>query len=202
MRFLPFSHAAVVAVAICASSASSVLAADLTSASFRMRGVHEASIAASTLSSAGPRFSASGVAVGQADAPGFSGGSSSLTTSAPGFWPIAAGTFPHHDVDGDGIASWLDTDDDGDGLADAVETDTGLLVSASDTGTSAVDADTDDDGFEDGVEIDEGSDPNDPQSMPGAPEVPLLPGALVPLLALSLAFAPRALRRMHRRSTC
>jgi hypothetical protein len=38
--------------------------------------------------------------------------------------------------------------------------------------------------------------------MPGVPEVPLLPGALIPLLALSLAFAPRALRRMHRRSTC
>ena len=195
-------YVAAVLIASSVTTALPALAADLTSASFRMRGVHEASIAAATLSSAGPRFSASGVALGQADAPGFAGGSSSLATSAPGFWPIAAGAFPHHDVDGDGIASWLDTDDDGDGLADAVETDTGLLVSASDTGSSAVDADTDDDGFEDGVEIDEGTNPNDPQSMPGAPEVPLLPGALVPLLALSLALVPRALRRMHRRSTC
>ena len=190
-------YVAAVLIAASATSALPALAADLTSASFRMRGTHEASIAASTLSSAGPRFSASGVAVGQADAPGFSGGSSSLTTSAPGFWPIAAGAFPNHDVDGDGIASWQDFDDDGDGLDDAVETDTGLLISASDTGTSAVDADSDDDGFDDGVEIDEGSDPNDPESTPDAPEVPLLPGALVALLALSLAFAPRALRRQR-----
>ncbi|HVH20471.1 MAG TPA: thrombospondin type 3 repeat-containing protein, partial [Myxococcota bacterium] len=76
------------------------------------------------------------------------------------------------------------------------------LVSANDTGTSAVDADTDGDGFEDGTEIDEGSNPNDPLSTPDAPEVPLLPGALAALLALSLAFAPRALRRAHRRSPC
>jgi hypothetical protein len=178
------------------------LGSDLTSASFRMRGVHEASVAARALTSAGPRFSASGVAVGQADAPGFADCSTSLTTSAPGFWPIAAGGFPHHDVDGDRVASWLDTDDDGDGLADAVETDTSLLVSASDTGTSAVDADTDGDGFDDGVELDLGSDPNDPQSTPGAAEVPLVPDVLVPLLALSLAFAPRVLRRTQRRSTC
>ena len=195
-------HVAAVSFVLCATSASPSQGADLTSTSFRMRGVHEGSIAARALSSAGPRFSASGVAVGQADALGFAGGSSSLTTSAPGFWPIAAGAFPNHDVDGDGIASWLDFDDDGDGLADAVETDTGLLVSANDTGTSAVDADTDGDGFEDGVETDEGSDPNDPLSTPDAPEVPLLPGALAALLALSLALAPRALRRTHRRSPC
>ena len=193
---LPQLAAAVIVVALPA------LGADLTSASFRMRGAHEASVAARALSSAGPRFSASGVAVGQADAPGFAGGASSLTTSAPGFWPIAAGGLPHHDDDGDGVASWLDTDDDGDGLADAVETDTGLLVSAFDTGTSAVDADSDGDGVDDGVELDLGSDPNDPQSTPGAAEVPLLPGALVPLVALSLAFAPLALRRTQRRSTC
>ena len=198
MRVLTLLHlaAAVIGIALPAPGA------DLTSASFRMRGAHEASVAARALSSAGPRFSASGVALGQADALGFAGGSSSLSMSAPGFWPIAAGAFPHHDVDGDGVASWLDTDDDGDGLADAVETDTGLLVSASDTGTSAVDADTDGDGFDDGVERDLGSDPNDPQSTPGAAEVPFVPDALIPLLALSLAFAPRALRRTQKRSTC
>jgi hypothetical protein len=195
-------HVATAFGLLCVAIALPAQAADLTSASFRMRGLHESSIAARALTSAGPRFSASGVAAGQADALGFAGGASSLTTSAPGFWPIAAEAFPHHDVDGDGVASWLDSDDDGDGLADAVETDTGLLVSASDTGTSAVDADTDDDGFDDGVEIDEGSNPNDPLSTPDAPAVPFLPGALVPLLVLSLAFAPRALRRTHRRSTC
>ena len=170
-------------------------AGDLTSASFRMRGAHESGIAAGQLQSAGPRFSASGAALGQGDAIGFAGGLASLATSAPGFWPIAAGGFPHHDVDGDGIASWLDTDDDGDGLADAIERDTGVFVSASDPGTSAVDADTDGDGFDDGVEVDEGSDPNDPESVPGAPVVPLLPSVLFPLLAGALALAPRVLRR-------
>jgi hypothetical protein len=183
-------------VLACAVSARAV---DLTSASFRMRAAHEASIAARALPSAGPRFSASGVAVGQADAVGFAGGFASLETSAPGFWPIAAGGFPHHDVDGDGIASWLDTDDDGDGLLDAVETDTGLFLSALNTGTSAVDPDSDGDGFDDGTETGAGSDPNDPESTPAPPQVPLLPDAALPVLFAALALTPRALRR---RSTC
>jgi hypothetical protein len=167
-----------------------------------MRGVHESGIAASQLASSGPRFSASGAALGQGDAVGFAGGASSLSTAAPGFWPIAAGDFPNHDVDGDGVASWLDTDDDGDGLGDAIERNTGVFVSASDPGTSAVDADTDGDGFDDGVEVDAGSDPNDPDSVPGAPEIPLLPSLLLPFLAGALALTPRALRRRTRRSTC
>jgi hypothetical protein len=175
-------------------------AEDLTSASFRMRGAHASSLGARALSSAGPRFSASGASIGQGDAIGFAGGAATLTASAPGFWPIAAGDFPSHDVDLDGIASWLDSDDDGDGLSDAVETGTGEYVSPQDTGTSAVDADSDDDGFEDGVEVAEGSDPTDPGSTP-APQVPL-PAAWLGPLALALAFAPRALRTLRRRSTC
>jgi len=197
VRVLTLLHlaAAVIGIALPAPGA------DLTSASFRMRGAHEASVAARALSSAGPRFSASGVALGQADALGFAGGSSSLSMSAPGFWPIAAGALPHHDVDGDGVASWVDTDDDGDGLSDATERDTRVFASASDPGTSAVLFDTDGDGFGDGVEVAQGSDPNDADSTPGAAEIPLLPDALIPLLAVVLAIAPRALRRT-RRSTC
>jgi hypothetical protein len=186
-------------VLACAFSAR---AADLTSASFRMRAAHEASIAARALPSAGPRFSASGVALGQGDAVGFAAGFASLETSAPGFWPIAAGGFPHHDADGDGIGSWLDTDDDGDGLLDAVETDTGLFLSPSNTGTSAVDPDSDDDSFDDGTETDGGSDPNDSESTPAPPQVPLLPGAALPALFAALALTPRALRSLRRRSTC
>jgi len=185
-------------VLVCSAAAR---AGDLTSASFRLRAAHEASIAARALPSAGPRFSASGAALGQGDAIGFAGGAS-LATSAPGFWPIAAGGFPHHDVDGDGIASWLDTDDDGDGLLDAVETDTGLFLSALNTGTSAVDPDSDDDGFDDGTETGAGSDPNDPESTPAPPQVPLLPGAALPALFAALALTPRALRWLRRRSTC
>lgn len=183
---------------LCAGAAA---ATDLSSASFRMRGAHESSVGARALASSGPRFSASGVSLGQADALGFAAGASSLTTAAPGFWPIAAGAFPNHDVDADGVPSWLDADDDGDGLADAVERDTGVFVSAGDPGTSAVLADTDGDGFDDDVEVVLGSNPNDPESTP-APAIPLLPGALAPLLALALALAPRALRRTIWRSTC
>ena len=183
------------------SAAGPVRAGDLTSPSFRMRGAAESSVGARSLASAGPRFSASGASLGQADAIGFSSGASSLTTAAPGFWPIAAGALPHHDVDGDGVASWVDTDDDGDGLSDATERDTRVFASASDPGTSAVLFDTDGDGFGDGVEVAQGSDPNDADSTPGAAEIPLLPDALIPLLAVVLAIAPRALRRT-RRSTC
>jgi len=190
------------ALAGCALCAGAASAADLTSASFRMRGAHESALGARALVSSGPRFSASGVSIGQGDAIGFAGGAATLTTSAPGFWPIAAGDFPNHDADGDGIASWLDTDDDGDALSDAVETNTGDYVSPSDTGTSAIDADSDGDGFGDGVEVDEGSDPTDPDSTPDAPEVPLLPGAWLPALALALALAPHALRTLRRRSSC
>jgi hypothetical protein len=154
------------------------------------------------LASSGPRFSASGAALGQGDAIGFAGGFASLATSAPGFWPIAAGGFPHHDVDGDGVASWLDTDDDGDGLLDAVETDTGLFLSPLNTGTSAVDPDSDGDGFDDGTETGAGSDPNDPESTPGPPQVPLLPGTALPALFAALALMPRALRSLRRRSAC
>jgi len=83
-----------------------------------------------------------------------------------------------------------DTDDDG--LLDGVESGTGIFVSATDTGTDPLDddsdgdslvdgaeasadpfvtdpnnADTDDDGVSDDTEIAEGSDPTDPDDVPG-----------------------------------
>jgi uncharacterized repeat protein (TIGR02543 family) len=50
-------------------------------------------------------------------------------------------------------------DADGDGLIDAVETNTGVFVSASDTGTNPNNADTDGDGLNDGAEVQQGTDP-------------------------------------------
>ncbi len=47
-------------------------------------------------------------------------------------------------------------DTDGDGLQDGVETNTGIFVSAADTGTSPLKADTDGDGLLDGVETNTG----------------------------------------------
>ena len=50
-------------------------------------------------------------------------------------------------------------DRDGDGILDDAETNTGIYVSASNTGTDPDDPDTDDDGFTDGAEIASGTDP-------------------------------------------
>ena len=135
----------------------SAAAADLTSASYRMRGLH----------------AASGASLGQADALGPAGSATNLTTVWPGFWPLVAGAFPALDADADQRPTYLDPDDDDDGLLDPVETGTGVFVSAGDTGSSPVDADSDDDGIPDGVEVANGSDPNDPLS--GPPLVPAMP---------------------------
>ena len=107
-------------------------AGDLTSASYRVRGLHPASIgpARTTSTSSIPHFSGSGVSLGQGDALGPAGSAVNLTTSWPGFWPIAAGALPALDLDGDGRQSFLDLDGDGDGLLDVVETGTGVTITA------------------------------------------------------------------------
>ncbi|MEM7411035.1 MAG: thrombospondin type 3 repeat-containing protein [Myxococcota bacterium] len=163
----------VAAGAFCLGIAASAQAGDLTSPSYTLRGAHEASLASGALTASGPRFSGGSVSVGQADAVGFSRAAGGLDTLAPGFWPLALGGFPNHDVDGDGIPSWLDDDDDGDRLADAIERNTGLFVSASDPGTSSVLADTDGDFYRDRFEIQVGTDPTSAASAPSALAVPV-----------------------------
>jgi hypothetical protein len=98
--------------------------------------------------------------------------------------------------DADALGDVCDPDDDQDGLLDPVETDTGIYLSADDTGSDPLDPDSDDDGFRDGVEVAAGSDPNDPASVP-AIAVPALSGRVLALLVG--CFAALTLLRLRRR---
>ena len=93
------------------------------------------------------------------------------------------------DTDGDLAGNLCDADDDDDGLADDVETNTGEFVSPQNTGTNPLLADSDLDGFDDGVEVLAGTDPNDAQSTPTVPPVPILDAAGLALLGVVLAGA-------------
>ncbi|MFP6859556.1 MAG: LamG-like jellyroll fold domain-containing protein [Roseibacillus sp.] len=57
-------------------------------------------------------------------------------------------------------------DTDGDGLDDAAETNTGIFVSATDTGTDPTNTDSDGDSYSDALELDANSNPTDPNSTP------------------------------------
>ena len=177
--------------------AAAARAGDLTSASYRLRGLHPASVGPARLASSAPApaIGSSGASLAQGDALGPAGSAVNLTTSWPGFWPLVAGALPALDADGDGRQTFLDPDDDGDGLLDTVETGTGVYVSPADTGTSPVDTDSDDDSYDDHTEVVGGSDPNDPLSLPVA--VPALPwpACLALMLALALPGAWSAKRR-------
>lgn len=168
------------------------VAGDLTSADYRLRGIHAESLGPARIGVAGGL--SSGVSAGQPEAIG--SGTASSATVWPGFWPIVAGVPPAPDFDGDGIPDSLDPDDDGDGLSDTAETNTGVFVSPRNTGTDPLDPDSDDDGFGDGVEVDAGTDPNDPDSHPLPQNVPSLTGpSLAALAAALLGIAHRRLRR-------
>lgn len=106
------------------------------------------------------------------------------------------------DTDFDGACNAGDPDDDEDGLLDEAETDTGIFVSAADTGTDPLVADTDGDGFDDGEEVAAMTDPNDPVSNPnaGVPVVPALgPVAAGVLSLLVLGLGATLLPRRGRR---
>jgi len=96
------------------------------------------------------------------------------------------------DFDGDNLGDICDADDDNDGLLDVVEDDTDIFVDEDHTGTHPLDPDSDGDGFLDGHEVSAGSDPNDPQSQPLVPSMPLW--GLAVLVALLLA-SPLGLSR-------
>lgn len=179
------------ALAIALASASAARAGDLTSASFTSRGGHVSASGAGALLGVTLQ---SGGSVGQGDALGPSGSTTSLTTQSGGFWAVARGGLPTLDFDGDGVQAFLDPDDDGDGLDDVVETGTGVFVSASDTGTDPLNPDTDGDGVGDAEEVAAGSDPNDPLSLP--PDIPAVPlAAAIALAGGVLASARRAIAR-------
>jgi hypothetical protein len=164
-------------------------ASDLTSASYTARAGHIVGAASGVL--IGTIHSTLGSA-GQAEAVGWYGAATSLATQGSGFWPIVRGRLPSLDRDGDGIQAFLDDDDDGDGLFDVVETNTGIFVSASDTGTDPLKHDSDGDGLSDGFEVANGSNPNDPFSPPVVPALSyaariVLAGLLVGRARRSLA---------------
>ena len=64
-----------------------------------------------------------------------------------------------------------DLDTDGDGLPDIVETNTGVYVSATDTGTDPNNANTDGDRIKDGAEVRRGNNPLNPNDFPNLPNV-------------------------------
>lgn len=178
-------------------------AGDLVGATYRLRGanVNGGGSVFAVSTSASPRVSGSGVSIGQGEPLGFGGSAISLSSVAPGFWPLVAGTLPNLDPDGDGLQSFFDDDDDGDGLLDPVETGTGEFVSPGDTGTSPVLFDTDGDGLGDGDEVAAGFDPTDPNSPPptvlpalGAPATAVLAGLLGLVAARLLRARPKRRR--------
>ncbi len=173
-------------VACALAAAAPAHAGDLASASFRLRGIHPASIGPARLTSQAPTpmIGGAGISLGQADALGPSGSASSLRTVYPGFWVLRAGALPSLDIDHDARPGFLDPDDDGDGLLDEVETGTGVYVSPGNTGTSSANPDSDGDGFSDGVEVAAGTDPNSAASHP--PSIPALPALARAALALAL----------------
>ena len=88
----------------------------------------------------------------------------------------------------------LNPDSDGDGLLDSVETHTGVFVDANDTGTDPLNPDSDGDGVPDGVEVAQGSDPNNPFSVPllGSIGLWLLIGILMAVGGLGLVSSRRS----------
>jgi DNA-binding beta-propeller fold protein YncE len=102
-----------------------------------------------------------------------------------------------------GSGNRLGIDRDDDLLLNGTETNTGVFVSASDTGSDPALRDTDGDGFDDGAEVNNAppTDPNDPLDFPDAPSVPVLPplgmGVLAGLL-LTAGCGARGRRRSRR----
>jgi hypothetical protein len=134
---------------------------EMNSASYTSRGAATNAGSIAQVSTAGsPGFSSAAGSMGQAEAVGLTGSATSLRTSRSGFWPIVGPDLVSLDLDDDGIQSFFDPDDDNDGLDDVVETNTGVFVSAFDTGSDPLNPDTDSDGLDDGAEVAAGTDPN------------------------------------------
>ncbi len=185
---------------LCAGSAAAV---EMTSANYTSLGGNTNGGSVDlTSTAASPAYAAGAGSLGQREAVGLSGSSSSLVTNRPGFWAVAQGGLPLLDADGDGIQSFLDDDDDNDGLLDAVETRTGYFSSASDTGTDPNNPDSDGDGILDGTEVANGTDPNvfDPTEPPTIPALsPLGRGIAISWIAILAAWRlRRSDSRKHR----
>ena len=214
-RALGFHWAVAIAVAAVGWIAPAAWSAELSSASYTIQGAHTSSGGIGPDPAAGSGTPTSVGSAGQASAPRITLSSDGGTVAAAGLYPIVAGALPGLDADLDGVAALsglgdncpsqanadqanfdgdaagdvCDADDDNDGLLDTVETDTGVFVSAGDTGSDPFNSDSDGDGFDDGLEVAQGSDPNDAGSVPGGAPVPSMNAWLRALLVLCMAFA-------------
>ena len=106
--------------------------------------------------------------------------------AAADYYPSWSPEIP--DSDRDGSADLLDPDDDNDGLPDTVETNTGVFISASDTGSNPFKRDTDYDGISDITEVYFGWNPNDPADPNDPAELPMS-GPMGKLILLTLLLA-------------
>jgi hypothetical protein len=135
----------------------------MTSTSYKMPGVSmNGAGQAPALTDGGTGSFIAGTSAGQGGPVDMVSSTSYLHTA--GFWYDQA--ISATDTDGDGIPDGVDDDDDNDGLLDIHESDTGIYVSATNTGSNPLIADTDGDTYGDGVEVALGSDPNLSLSVP------------------------------------
>jgi hypothetical protein len=222
MKYREIKRIVVTCAALALLIAAPAGAADLVSASYRLRGGHVAVAGQGWLTStaSSPAISAAGVSAGQSEAIGPTFSSSDFEASWPGFFSLVAGAFPSQDRDGDGASDAneasppsgpgtdpFDSDTDDDALCDGPPSVLPACVVGGEdlNGNGVYDAgvetdpnlaDTDGDGFSDGVERLAGTDPLDPGSAPGPVGVPALggPGSAL-LIGLIGLIGSRGLRR-------
>jgi hypothetical protein len=86
------------------------MAEDMVSTSFLLRGgnINAGGSADMLASPPGSGIGSLGASIGQSEALGYSGSLATLSTNAPGFWPLVAGDLPMLDADEDGIQAFLD----------------------------------------------------------------------------------------------
>ena len=135
--------------------ASDAAAVELSSAHYRILGanLNGGGHAALTSTATSPRVGSLGASIGQSEALGFSGSTTTLRTVAPGFWPIALGGFPTLDPDADAVAAYRDNcpfafnplQADGGGV---------MTTSPDGIGDACQCADVNDDGVVDGADVD------------------------------------------------
>jgi hypothetical protein len=146
--------AACLSIGLALSCAASANAVELSSASYRILGsnLNGGGHAALTSTAPIPAFSSLGSSIGQSEALGFSGSTTTLRTIAPGFWPIFGGGFPTLDSDADVIQAFRDNCPY---AANPAQADSGGIddVAVDGIGDACQCGDVDDDGIVDDLDV-------------------------------------------------